>query len=154
MRNIWIVIADAGRARILSKFEGVADLTMVREIDNPGGRAHNVHRVTDQRGRCVSHSGAVSAMETPTPPHEHQVREFAQELNHLLDDAASRGAYDRLAVVAPPHFLGLLRSGMKSAAKQRLALSLPGDLTRHSLAEVQSHLGEALKFSHADASAR
>jgi protein required for attachment to host cells len=133
----------------VSKFEGIADLSLVQEIDNPAGRAHNVDLVSDQRGRCEKRGGTVmSAMEMPTEPHEQKAKEFAHQLNSLLDAAARRNDFDLLAIIAPSHFLGLLRGGLKPEPRRRLALCQAHDLTRHSLADLQAHLSEALRSPH------
>lgn len=150
MRTIWIVVADAGRARILSKIEGTDGLTAVQQLDNPLGRAHDVDIVTDQPGRFDKHGSHMrSAANPPTDPHEQKAREFAHQLNNLLNAAAVRCTYDLLAVVAPAHFLGLLRTGMKPATKRRLVLYRANDLTRLSPAELQCHLGNLLRFPYA-----
>jgi protein required for attachment to host cells len=150
MKKIWIIIADAGRARIFSKLEGIADLSLVREIDNPDGRAHNVDLVTDQRGKCEKGgSGVMSALEMRTEPHEQKVREFAHQLNAILHAAALHEDYQLLAVIAPAHFLGLLRAGMNPLPQHRLALCMAKDLSHLTQAELQSYLHEALRSPHA-----
>jgi protein required for attachment to host cells len=150
MRTIWIVVADAARAQILSKVEGTDGLSAVQQLDNPLGRAHTVEIVTDHPGRFEKHGSNIrSAADPPTDPHEQKAREFAHQLNDLLNAAAVRGTYDMLALVAPAHFLGLLRSGMKPATRRRLVLHQANDLTRLSLAELQCHLGELLRFPYA-----
>jgi protein required for attachment to host cells len=147
MRTIWIVVADAGRARIVSKAEGTGGLLPVQHLDNPAGRAHDSELVTDQTGRIGKHrSGIRSAMDPATDPHEEKASEFARELNRLLDAAAARHAYDLLVLVAPPHFLGLLKSGLLPRAKRRLLRSLASDLTKLSTLELDSHLAELIHF--------
>jgi protein required for attachment to host cells len=152
MRTAWIVVADAGRARILSQVGRVAALSVVQELDNPSGRAHNVDLVTDQPGRFQKTGSNVgSAMDPPTDPHEEQAREFAHKLNHLVEAAATAGTFDDLVMVAPAHFLGLLQSGMKPASRKRLIASLSHDYARVSLPELQGHLKDLLEFSKAKA---
>jgi len=147
MRNIWILVADAGRARIVSKAEGTDGLAIVQQLNNPLGRAHNVDLVSDQRGSFEKHgSGVKSAMEMRTEPHEEMAREFARKLNHVLEKAASARAYDLLAVVAPPHFLGLLRTGMKPEQQNKLVLCLARDYMHLSHAELQRQLDQVLEL--------
>jgi protein required for attachment to host cells len=154
MRNTWIVVADAGRALILSAAEKTLDITLVRQLENPKGRAHNVDLVTDQRGRNVSHTGMQSAMEAPTTPHEHEVQVFVHLINLLLDEAASQGAYESLILVAPAHFLGLLSAGLRPTPQKLLAKSLAKDLMRLSLPELQSHLRDSIGLPYATAEQR
>jgi protein required for attachment to host cells len=148
MGTLWIVVADAGRAKILSKVEGVKGVTLVQEIDNAPGRAHTHDLVSDQSGRFNMHgTAAKSAADPGTDPHEEKAVEFARHLDHLLEAAAGRDEYQMLALVAPAHFLGLLNAGLKTAAKQRLALHRVHDLARFSVPEIESHLGDVLQYS-------
>jgi len=152
MRNIWIVVADAGRALILSKREGIAQLKIVGQIENPLGRAHNVDLVSDQPGRLSKHrSGVKSAMAAPTEPHEHQLKEFSHQVNHFLDEAACRGDFDLLVLVAPSHFLGLLRLSMRPAPRGRLIHRLANDFTRLTVEELQLRLAPMLECAFAEA---
>ncbi len=155
MRTMWIVVAGAGRAQVLSNVEGTDSLSAVQHLDNPPGCAHNVDLVSDHPGRFVKRgSGVRSAMDAPTEPHEQKAREFASQLTQLLNAAADRDDYDLLALVAPAHFLGLLRSGLKPAAQRRLVLERANDLTRFGRVELECHLCDMLRFTaNADAQA-
>ncbi len=146
METTWILVADSGRARILSQIDGTDELSLVEYRDNPAGRAHVSDIVADHPGRFEKHGGdARSTMDPPTDPHEQKAREFAHELNQRLSDAEYSGAFHRLIVVAPGHFLGLLKSAMKSGPKRRLVQCASHDLTRLSLSEMQSHLKALLR---------
>ena len=89
-------------------------------------------------------------MTPPTDPHEEQAREFAHKINHLLEEAAVGGDYELLALVAPPHFLGLLHSGIKPTASKRLALHRANDLTQMNHTELEHHLAEMLRYPYAE----
>lgn len=143
MKSHWIVIADASRARILSQVNGDGTYAVVSEIDFPAGRLRNQELVTDEAGRVTKGaSGVLSAAEPRTDPHEQQARRFAARLGRLLDQAAVQRAYDRLTLVAPPHFLGLLKGRLSSAASDKVAVWLPRDLTHVALTDLPKHLEE------------
>ena len=151
MRTIWILVADAG-GQILSKSQGTGGLLSVQHLENAPGRAHDVDLVSDHPGRIAKHgTGARSAMDRPTDPHEQEALNFAHQLNHRLDVAESQGDFDVLVLVAPPHFLGLLRSGLGQGANRRLVASVGKDLTRLNNSELQGHLAAVLEFPYADA---
>jgi protein required for attachment to host cells len=151
MRTIWIVVADAGRAQILSKGEGTDSLETVEHIENAAGRARDVDLVTDHPGRIEKHAaGSRSTMDAPTDPHEQEARNFAHRLNVRLESAEAQHVYDLLVLVAAPHFLGLLKSGLGKGPQRRLVASIPKDLTRLSNSELQVHLADVLQFPYAD----
>jgi protein required for attachment to host cells len=151
MRRIWILVADAGRARILSKIEGIKRLSLVQAIDNPLGRARNMDLVTDHPGRLQKGgSGVMSDMDPRTDPHEQKAIEFAHQLNKLLYSAAIQGEYGLLAVIAPAHFLGLLRAGMKPATNHRMVLHQANDFTHLTLSELELRLGDVARYHYAE----
>jgi len=151
MRTIWILVADAGRAQILSKMEGTDGLVSVQHLENATGRAQDVDLVSDHPGRIEKHgSGTRSTMDPPTDPHEQEAINFARRLNQRLEAAESQGDYDILVLVAPPHFLGLLKSGLGQGPQRRLVSTIPKDLTRLSNPELQVHLADVLEFPYAD----
>jgi protein required for attachment to host cells len=151
MRTIWIVVADASRARIVSKVDAIRGLKVVQELENPLGRAHNADIVTDKPGHFQKTGSNVgSAMDPHTNPHDQKAVEFAHQLSHLLEEAALRGEFDLLALVAPAHFLGLMREGLMPATKHRLVRHLANDFTRFSLAELEGHISDLVQYPYAE----
>jgi protein required for attachment to host cells len=77
-------------------------------------------------------------MAPTTPPHEVEAEKFAHSIAKLLEQGCGAKAYDRLLLVAPPHFLGLLRSTLTPKVAKHVELSLDKDYTdldAHELAE-------------------
>ena len=143
MNSHWIVIADASRARILAKANGDADFAVVSEIDFPAARLRNQELVTDEAGRIAKgRSGVISAADPRSDPHEQQARLFSVKLGRLLDQAAEQHAYSRLTLVAPAHFLGLLKGRLSTVAYDKVAVWLPKDLTHVPLTNLAEHLEE------------
>ena len=146
MNDHWILVADAGRARVFSTHDAGATLALIRELDHPAGRKRSQELVSDEAGRIDKGGrGILSAMDPPTDPHEHQARQFAETLTDLLDE--SHPFYARLTLVAPPHFLGLLMASLSKKTVNALAGSFPLDLTRLTPAEVSAHLRRAWRLN-------
>ena len=95
-------------------------------------------------------AGTLSTMDPPTDPHEQEVKNFAHRLNQRLESAEAQKVYDMLVLVAPPHFLGLLKSGLGKGPQRRLVAGIPKDLTRLSNSELQVHLADVLQFPYAN----
>jgi protein required for attachment to host cells len=112
MDTVWIVVADAARARILS-CEGRAchGLKDVEAFSHSESRAQNQDLVSDRQGRgWASASGdARHAMDEPTDPAQHERERFARAVAERLKTAHHQGVFKHLAIIASPSFLGVLR---------------------------------------------
>jgi protein required for attachment to host cells len=141
METTWILIADAGRATVMSTSDGGKTATVIHELDNPAGRLHTSDIVSDRQGRVDKTQGfARAAMEPRTDPHEQEAVVFARRLAKLLDEGANRREYDRLILVAPERFLGRLKTDLGPSANQRLAGCEAKDLIHATDAERRQHL--------------
>jgi protein required for attachment to host cells len=144
-KTFWVVIADASRALVLSRGGADKESSIVQEFENPAARLHTSALVSDQAGRIDKNSGHVmSAMEPRTDAHEQQAIRFSHELANFLNSAAGEHEFDLLILIAPAHFLGLIRSRLNHASANQLADSQPKDLTRASLTVLESHIDQAL----------
>ena len=61
-------------------------------------------------------------------PHERVVADFARELAARLRQARVANTFERLVLVAPPKFLGLLRAQLDDPTSARVVGSLDKDL--------------------------
>ena len=77
-------------------------------------------------------------------PHERAVSDFARALASRLQHARTTGEYDRLVLVAPPKFLGLLRASLDSPTERCIVGSLDKDLAASDEKELVKHLGEVI----------
>lgn len=141
MKN-WIMIADAARAAIFVPHVIGKELETVREFSHPQSRAKNADLLTD-RSSQVQHARFAQfapAMTAPTEPKMLEAEEFARTLAHELKRASDGHEFDRIALVAPPHFLGLLREALDEQVALKLVASLPADLTRIERHQLWPHL--------------
>lgn len=145
--NIFrIVVADASRAIMLNK-EGLTGSSVIAsELSSAASRLHTSNIVRDQRGRVDKQSRVQSAMEPRTDPHDQAAEIFAHQVVAALDMEARSHKFDRLIVIAPGHFLGLLRAGLGKAAAKRLIRCEAKDLVRAELSELQTHIDELVRI--------
>lgn len=141
----WIVVADAGRARIFEDSGRIGDRlgTERRDIALPTPPSREI--ASDRPGRSFDSGGeGRHAMAPPTDPHRHAKAEFARELVHTLDHARRQGSFEELVIAAAPAFLGDLRSAMpeqlRACVRHEIDKDFAGlpepDLKRH----IQQHL--------------
>jgi protein required for attachment to host cells len=150
--NMWIIVADASRARLFSIPPQRRSLDPVRTLKNPLGRAKSHELGGDAPGQI--HKGATgvgSALQPHTDQHSVEVRRFVQELVDVLQAAFDQRLYDELAIAAPARLLGQLRSALGPQLRKRLTASVARDAVRMTveqlLAEVQRWLptGESVR---------
>jgi protein required for attachment to host cells len=145
----WIIVADASGARI---FDADGDeLRLVREYENPTGRARNQELVTDRPGRVEKGKGRDirSSLDPGTTPHDTEAVRFAGKLVHLLDQAYGQRAFHWLVIVAPPHFLGLLNERLPQRLAEAVIATQAKDYVKLPERELHALLADSLAKSAA-----
>ncbi len=128
--SAWIVVADGSRARVFCKDEPELAVRRVRELKHLKSRMKGSAMTTDRPGRIGKMAPRRSAMDRHTPAKQVEAEHFAQELAHVLRTAHARGEFEDLAVVAPAHFLGILRRALGRKLRDSIVVSAGKDLTQ------------------------
>jgi protein required for attachment to host cells len=140
MLNTWMLVCDAGRARIFSFEAADGDWETIEEIDNERGRARTSEIVTDRVGRVrQSGTGVKPGMEATTDPADTEETKFVHRLGQHLQHGFDRNRFGRLVLVAPPRFLGKLRKELSDPVSRSIAKSIDKDysqLKEHELRDV------------------
>jgi protein required for attachment to host cells len=147
MSTVWVLVADASRARVFAADNRVANtLEEVTDHLHPESRLHNRDLVSDRPGRASDRASvARSAVEEEGGPKDHQATVFARELAGMLSDAAGEGKFEHLVLCAPPAFMGELREKLDDGVRQRISAEVTKDLTRaHRGADIRTHLPDYL----------
>lgn len=141
----WIVAADAARARIFTIDGSNAPLRALEQLVSPMAKLHNRDFNADRPGRVYdSHGEGRHAVGTHNSPKEQDAIRFAGEVVDFLEKGRTAEKFDRLFVVAEPHFLGLLRQAMKPALAQMVAVEINKDLSKASEQTIRDHLPDRL----------
>ena len=123
----WYVVADGGKARILT-LQGNAMRTL-EHFDNSG------HGDTDQDA-----SAGTSQLKAPkSDPHDQAKAHFAKQVAARLNEAVRTGKVDEIVLAAPAHALHDIREALDKAATAKLGKSLSKDLTNTPDHELASH---------------
>ena len=147
MASTWVLVAHEAGARLFENQGPGKGLDLVDEIDHPEGRMRDGELVSDRPGRSFrkdSGDPRRASMSQNEGPHERVVATFARELANRLQQGRVRNEYQRLVLVAPPRFLGLLRSSLDAPTAQLVVGSLHKDLAAKKEAELVEHLGEII----------
>ncbi|MBF0333207.1 MAG: host attachment protein [Alphaproteobacteria bacterium] len=147
MPTTWILVADGARARIwTSERPRHLETTFSHDFASPV-RNHAREAGSDRPGRTFDSAGqGRHAMEPPTDWKDNEKREFARALAERLREGVLSGACDRLVIVAPPQFLGLLRAQIDKETARRVEVEIGKDLTHLSEDhELLPYLDDALR---------
>ncbi len=141
MAKTWILVGDSSRARLLLAEHTNAPLQELDTLENPAARLRNQDLSSDGPGRSFDSAGrGRHAMEQRESPKHHEAATFARHLAERLEQARGHGELERLVLVAPPRFLGLLRDEMGTDLSRLVIAEIDKDLTAVDASELRTHL--------------
>lgn len=131
----WVLIANSSFAEIFSVENG-KEIKKLKLIDFPEGRAKGSSFVSDKPGRGFERvgrdgKGSRHALTSDVDPHEHELQLFVHKLADELHKAKSENAFSKLSIIAPPHFLGELRSTISLMVKESIDKEINKDIPEY-----------------------
>ncbi len=115
-QKTWIMAADDVSAHIFARQDGhlksVSDLFAEDQAE--------IEMTNDTVGRTGSSPTERHKYEPSMDQSRQRELSFAHQIGILLNDAASRQAFDQLVIVAAPKMLGYLRGELDGQAKQHV----------------------------------
>jgi protein required for attachment to host cells len=149
MPTTWIVSGDSSRARIL-QVTGRNRLAEIQDFLNPKGRADDRELITDAHPRFSGHggvgkprsrsTGGPASDRQETGAQEHEVELFAKQVDRFLYKARVERRFDRLFVLAPPKFLGLIRKNLDKEVEKTVRDEIDKDLSWFDAREIDRFL--------------
>lgn len=127
----WILVADSAEARLFLSYPGQQGWFELKTFKHPQSRA---------KGPELYDSPL--AMEEGKLPKDLAAEDFAHELGNYLDLSLSQNQYERLIIVAPPQFLGLLRGELSKQVQTHLVETLNKDLVALPKDELEDRVSE------------
>lgn len=115
MEITWIVVANSSLARLFTTESPFHDYRLLRQWHHPQSRErerdlttdHASHHETRHSERPADRS--YGSYPEPTDPKQYEATRFAADLGADINHAYHQQKFQSLLLVAPPHFLGLLR---------------------------------------------
>ena len=143
----YILVADAARARLVRADDTFEDAEEVEDFVHPTARAKARDLVTSQNTTSTAMpQGPRSATEEPDPQ-ELESRKFAQQLAARLNHARATNEFERLILVAPPKFLGMLREELDAPTTKTIVASVHKDYTHESLKDALAAIQKQITAS-------
>jgi len=140
--RIWVVAADAARARIF-RAAGDKRLVEMEGLLNPvAGRAAERALRSDRQGHAsnATHGGGHSLQRNAESGLQHETAEFARRLAHRLASSRRHGEVDRIYLMAEPRLLGAVRACLDRATRRLVAGEIDKDLTRQRPTAIRERL--------------
>jgi protein required for attachment to host cells len=146
MATTWIVVADAGRARVFQSTTGSRQISEILDFVNPVAREPSRDMVTDADGRVFAHGGKGQPAHAAVPradPVEHETELFAKRVAEEVERGRTSSSFDELCLIAAPKFLGLLRKSLGKESHKLIHREIDKDLSRSSPAEILEYVQKA-----------
>ena len=145
MSVIWVLVANRSEAVLYGAEGRKGVLSELRRFEHAEARAHDRDLTSDLPGRAFDSNGSGRhKMEPATDPKRYEAFVFARELVDFLCRGRQDGAFERLYIVAPPAFLGMLREHYDKGIEQALCGELDSDLVALRPEEVRKRLPDFL----------
>ena len=125
-------------------------LEEIQDFVNPKGRMNDRELRTDAHARFNGHGGVGKAGSGRTggPANDREemsqaeieAENFSREIGRFLDKARTDHRYDRLLLIAPPRFLGMMRKQLGKEVEKLVQEEIDKDLSWFDVREIERYL--------------
>lgn len=136
-----IIVADSSRARFFHAVGSQQPWEEVAGIGHPEARSRNRDLTSDRPGRAFdSAGGGRHAVADRTDPHQHEAQVFAREVVQHLQRSEPIANCNKIALIAPPQFLGLLRRSLNETYRNKVKLEIDKNLVIQNVDEIRQQM--------------
>lgn len=145
MKITWILVADETRCRLFQAQETDTQLAEIQDFAHPQSRLQEREIISDAHGRFRNDAGIGSHNYAPQVTQEqHEAMLFAKEIAAYLDKASHAQKYEKLFIIAPPAFLGMLRKNLSQRTQSLVREEIAKDLSKMQPRDIREHLPKYL----------
>jgi protein required for attachment to host cells len=145
MRTTWVLVADSARARLFEISAEDRSMTELGCYASAASRSNARDSATDRLPRTSESVGeARHAIEPHTTLRDKSSNQFAHVLGDVLKGGHAERRFERLVLVAPARFLGILNATLDKGLRGCLAGELPRDLVALPVPEIRARLSQAM----------
>jgi len=140
MASTWIMVANASQANVFCNEGPHKGLTKVKSWEHAASREKGSDLVSDRPGHNQGHGNGRGAYVPAKMPKEVEAERFALEIARELNHGRTQNAFQRLILIASPHFMGLVNHHLDAHVRQLVSDSIEKDYTKISEKELATHL--------------
>ncbi len=145
--STWILVANGSEARLFKSEHLGHDLNLIKKFEHPESREKGADLVTDRPGHYQARGGeGQGSFVEQTSPKEVETDRFAQELAEALETGRTHNDYDRLIVICPGQFHGLLKHHVNEHIRNQVVAYVEKDYTKMLEKELNQILDELPRF--------
>ena len=130
-RGTWALVADGARARLFRLGPRAGEIEEFRGFSSADSSKPSRELVSDgsSRSRHVAGLPGSHSKQPRVDAHDLAERRFAESVMKKMGQAASRGDYEGLVIVADPRTLGRFRRCMPRQVATRVSRELDAEMT-------------------------
>lgn len=137
----WVIVADSSRGKVYTQAQANSALEETIDLVHPSSRLRGTDLSSDRAGGHTGGFGqGAHSFDPRTEAKEHEAETFAKEIADRLESGRTSGQFQKLVLMAPPEFLGVLREELNDELRKLVTGALAKDLVMRSVEEVQEHL--------------
>lgn len=140
MTKTWILVANASSASLYMNTGPKQGLQKIRAYDHAASREKAADLVSDRPGHYKSSGNGHGAYIPPSDPKQNAAQQFALQLTRDLEQGRTSNEFQRLIIVAPAQFMGLINSNSGSALKGMVSDHFEKDYTKVDEKTLSGHL--------------
>ncbi|MBS4097787.1 MAG: host attachment protein [Sulfuricella sp.] len=144
MAVAWILVANASEAKIFAHTGIAKGLNTITTLSHSESRRKSADLVTDRPGHMQGSGNGHGSRQPATDPKQHEHTLFARELVQKLDQGRTSNSFQRLIIVAEPHFCGLLKGAMSNQIGAMVSDTINKDYTKLTDKELCGHLEKVI----------
>jgi protein required for attachment to host cells len=132
MNTVWVLVCDSAKARFFEVGGPDSSWQLVSEVSHEESRSKASDLVSDHSGTRSSEGRSVhhNALAPASSPKEVEHARFAHSLGQTLDQAMRSARFRRWVLVAPPHFLGLMKRELTPELQRHLLATVDREMTQ------------------------
>lgn len=141
MRNTWVVVADRSRARFFLLRSRIEPMQEFEGMVHEEGRMTGRDELSDRQGGITGgHGEGDHTFEAPTDLKQHEAEVFARQIEAKLEYGRVNHLYQKLILIAPPFFLGVLRQILNDHIQELISTSLDKNLVDEDEKQIREHV--------------
>ena len=142
MSNVWVVVADASRARFFRGSSINKPLEEFHDMVNEEMRQDERELVTDKPGRFHDDSSGNTPQRRSAEPSakEHSKESFGKEIGKYIENHRASGDFKHISLIAEPKLLGYVRKEFSNATKESILEEVNKNLTQQDEETIRGKL--------------
>ncbi len=138
MHHTWVLVTNGSQARLFETEYQPKNLQLLKEFSHPESREKGMHLASDRAGHFEGETTGAShgAFNEATDPKSYEIESFAAFLANELDAGRNANSYNKLIIVAAPHFHGLLNKHINQHVTKLVDKHIEKDYTTLKEAEL------------------